>query len=268
MWGRLDEPPGVGLLNGSTTRGDPELAVDGFDLGSYRAWGYVEALRHLPGGELADEEAKHIELALCELPVKLPLPRLVPAKFALLALQKLGKMPASGYLSRMVRASTSTFLAPARSPRIRLTEASASNPMRVGQGLRPGNSRRTERPASNSVSASSSFPRLASTKPSAMGARVAWGTVDSLSLSTSPPASLSRDSASSRCPSSAATTDRRDRATTRNKGWSASGVRSRAPSSAFRAPAGSPERYSPALSAKRTNPARGEVGPGSSATAR
>src|SRR5215218_6087119 len=83
MWGRLDEPPGVGLLNGSTTRGDPELAVDGFDLGSYRAWGYVEALRHLPGGELADEEAKHIELAFRKLPVKLPLPWLVPAKFAL-----------------------------------------------------------------------------------------------------------------------------------------------------------------------------------------
>src|SRR5215216_3450601 len=91
MWGRLDEPPGVGLLNGSTTRGDPELAVDGFDLGSYRAWGYVEALRYLPGGELADEEAKHVELALCELPVKLPLPRVAGAKPTFLALEKLGE---------------------------------------------------------------------------------------------------------------------------------------------------------------------------------
>jgi hypothetical protein len=90
LWVGLDQSPGVSLLNGCTARGDPELAVDGFDLGSYRAWGYVEAVCHLPGGELADEEVKHIELAFCELPVKLPLPRLVPAKFALLALQKLG----------------------------------------------------------------------------------------------------------------------------------------------------------------------------------
>src|SRR5215212_6791656 len=89
MWGRLDEPPGVGLLNGSTTRGDPELAVDGFDLRSYRAWGDVEALRHLPGGELADEEAKHIELTLRELPVELPLPRLARAELPSFALQKL-----------------------------------------------------------------------------------------------------------------------------------------------------------------------------------
>ena len=47
--GTLDEPPGVSLLHGRTARGDPELAVDGFDLGSYGAWGDVEALRHLPG---------------------------------------------------------------------------------------------------------------------------------------------------------------------------------------------------------------------------
>ena len=90
LWVGLEKLPGVSFLYGCTTRGDPELAVDGFDLGSYRAWGYIEAVRHLPGRELADEEAKHIELAVCELPVKLPLPRLVPAKFALLALQKLG----------------------------------------------------------------------------------------------------------------------------------------------------------------------------------
>src|SRR5215212_11106504 len=90
LWGMLDEPPSVSFLHGLTTRGDSELAVDGFDLGPYGAWGDVEALCHLPGRELAAEQAEHIELALCELSVELPLPRLASAKFALLALQKLG----------------------------------------------------------------------------------------------------------------------------------------------------------------------------------
>src|SRR5215218_6713780 len=88
---RLDKSPGVSLLHGCTTRGDPQLAVDGFDLGSYGAWGHVEALRYLPGGELADEEAKHVELPLRELPVELALPRLAGAKPTFLALEKLGE---------------------------------------------------------------------------------------------------------------------------------------------------------------------------------
>jgi hypothetical protein len=48
FWGRLDEPPGVSLLHGILARGDPELAVDGFDLGSYGTRGDVEMLRYLP----------------------------------------------------------------------------------------------------------------------------------------------------------------------------------------------------------------------------
>ena len=140
----LDEPPGVGLLHGRTTRGDPELAVDGFDLGPYGARGDVEALRHLPGGELAAEQAKHIALALGQLPVELPLPRLARAKLPFLALEELGEDAGVGIASRMARASASTVLAPARSPRAARTGASASNPMRVGQGLKPGKLRRAE----------------------------------------------------------------------------------------------------------------------------
>jgi hypothetical protein len=42
----------VGFLHGLLARGDPELAVDGFDLGSYRAGGDVEALCHLARARL------------------------------------------------------------------------------------------------------------------------------------------------------------------------------------------------------------------------
>jgi hypothetical protein len=45
----LDEFPGASILYGRTARGDPKLAVDGFDLCSYGAGCDVEALRHLPG---------------------------------------------------------------------------------------------------------------------------------------------------------------------------------------------------------------------------
>src|SRR5215217_1663748 len=89
LWGSLDEPPSVSFLHGLTTRGDPELAVDGFDLGSHGARGDVEALCHLPGGELADEQAEHIELVCCELLVELSLPPLAGAKLPFLALEKL-----------------------------------------------------------------------------------------------------------------------------------------------------------------------------------
>src|SRR5215212_3289357 len=89
LWGMLDESPGVSFLHGFTAGGDPEPAVDGFDLGSYGAWGDVEALRNLPGGEISYEEAKHIELPLRELPVELPLPRLASAELPFLTLQKL-----------------------------------------------------------------------------------------------------------------------------------------------------------------------------------
>ena len=75
----------MSFLHGCTTRGDPELAVDGFDLGSYGAWGDVEALCHLPGGELSDEEVKYIELALCELPIERSVSPLDSAMFALLS---------------------------------------------------------------------------------------------------------------------------------------------------------------------------------------
>ena len=44
---RLDEPPGMGFLHGFAARGDAELAVDGLDLGPYRACGHVEALCYL-----------------------------------------------------------------------------------------------------------------------------------------------------------------------------------------------------------------------------
>jgi hypothetical protein len=62
--GRLEEPPGVGLLYSFLTGGDPELAVDGLDLISYRIGGDVETLRHLPGGEVAVEEPKNYQFAL------------------------------------------------------------------------------------------------------------------------------------------------------------------------------------------------------------
>ena len=78
------------LLHGLTTRGDAELAVDGFDLGSYGAWGDVEALCHLPGRELAAEQAKYVELALCELLAEMPIPLCDRAKFPVLALEQLG----------------------------------------------------------------------------------------------------------------------------------------------------------------------------------
>src|SRR5215211_1363020 len=89
VWGRLDESPGVSFLHGFTAGGDSELAVDGFDLGPNGAWGDVEALRHLPGGEFADEQPKDIEFALGQLPVELPLPRLARAKLPFLALEEL-----------------------------------------------------------------------------------------------------------------------------------------------------------------------------------
>ena len=91
LWGELDEAPGVRLLYGLRTRGDPEFAVDGFDLGSYRARGNVEVVRYLPSGELADKEAKHFELALRKLPVELPFPRLTRAKHPFLTLEELGE---------------------------------------------------------------------------------------------------------------------------------------------------------------------------------
>src|SRR5215211_4242608 len=91
LWWGLDEPPGAGLLHGFLARGNPELAVDGFDLGSYRAGGDVETLRYLPGRRVADEEPEHIELALCELLVERSVPPLSLTKPALLSLQKLGE---------------------------------------------------------------------------------------------------------------------------------------------------------------------------------
>src|SRR5919202_6501953 len=88
-WGRLDEPPGVGFFHGFAARGDPELAVDGFDLGPDGARGDVEALCHVPSGELATEQAKHIALALGQLAVELPIPRLACAKLPFLALEEI-----------------------------------------------------------------------------------------------------------------------------------------------------------------------------------
>src|SRR5829696_5368508 len=87
----LDEPFDAGLQHGILARGDPELAVDGLDVGSYGARGDVETLRYLRGRQLSDEEAKHSELALRELPVELPFPRLARAELPFLALQKLGE---------------------------------------------------------------------------------------------------------------------------------------------------------------------------------
>src|SRR5215212_11556005 len=84
LWGMLDEPPSVSFLHGLTTRGDPELAVDGFDLGSYRARGDVEVLRHLPGRQLAAKQAEHIELALRKLPIKRSVVLLARAKLQFL----------------------------------------------------------------------------------------------------------------------------------------------------------------------------------------
>src|SRR5215212_69755 len=91
LWGRLDASPGVSFLHGLTAGGDPELAVDGFDLGSYGVRGDVEALCHLPGGELAYEQAKHIVLALRKLRAWLGLPRLSRAKLPFMALEKFGE---------------------------------------------------------------------------------------------------------------------------------------------------------------------------------
>src|SRR5919112_4128323 len=85
----LDEPFDAGLLHGFLARGDPELAVDGLDVGPYGARGDVEVLGYLRGRQLSDEEAKHIELTLRELPVELPLPRLARAELPSFALQKL-----------------------------------------------------------------------------------------------------------------------------------------------------------------------------------
>src|SRR5919112_2522120 len=85
----LDEPFDAGLLHGFLARGDPELAVDGLDVGPYGARGDVETLRYLRGRQLSDEEAKHSEFALRELTVELPFPCLVRAKLPFLALDKL-----------------------------------------------------------------------------------------------------------------------------------------------------------------------------------
>jgi hypothetical protein len=95
-WVGLEKAPGAGLLHGFAARGGPKLAVDGLDLGPHRARGYVEALRHLLGRELPGEQAKHLELALCQLPVELPLPRLARAELPFLALEELGEHPGIG----------------------------------------------------------------------------------------------------------------------------------------------------------------------------
>src|SRR5829696_1180434 len=87
----LDEPFDAGLRHGILARGDPELAVDGLDVGPYGARGDVEVLGYLRGRQLSDEEAKHSEFALRELTVELPLPRLARAELSFLALQKLGE---------------------------------------------------------------------------------------------------------------------------------------------------------------------------------
>src|SRR5829696_4252852 len=85
----LDEPFDAGLRHGILARGDPELAVDGLDVGPYGARGDVETLRYLRGRQLSDEEAKHSEFALRELTVELPFPCLARAKLPFLALDKL-----------------------------------------------------------------------------------------------------------------------------------------------------------------------------------
>src|SRR3712207_3960289 len=87
----LDQPPGARLPHGLFARGDPKLAVDGFDLGSHRARGDVEAVTHLPGGERPVEQAKHGHLTLGHLPVERSVPLIGLAKPALLALQKGGE---------------------------------------------------------------------------------------------------------------------------------------------------------------------------------
>ena len=46
----LDEPSGKRLHHGFLARGYSELAVDGLDLGPYRARGDVEAVCYLSGG--------------------------------------------------------------------------------------------------------------------------------------------------------------------------------------------------------------------------
>src|SRR5829696_2794676 len=85
----LDEPFDAGLRHGILARGDPELAVDGLDVGPYGTRGDVETLRYLRGRQLSDEEAKHSEFALRELTVELPFPCLARAKLPFLALDKL-----------------------------------------------------------------------------------------------------------------------------------------------------------------------------------
>ena len=188
-------------------------------MGPYRAGSDVEELTELRDGALLVEEAQHIQLPFRKLPVGRSVPDLALKEFALLALEKIGKMPASGYTSKIARASASIALAPLRSLRAIRTGTSASNPTSEGQELIPGNFLSAERPLSRSVCASARFPRSASTRPSAMRAKLAWGIPCRLNLSKSAPASRASHSASFGRPSSSTTNDRKDSMAICNTGW-------------------------------------------------
>src|SRR5919112_1327535 len=90
---RLDELPGVGLLDGFLARGDAELPVDGFDVRLYGARGHVEELAELRDGQLGVQEAQHCELTLGKLPIHRSDGPARPAlsEFALLGLEKFGE---------------------------------------------------------------------------------------------------------------------------------------------------------------------------------
>ena len=151
-------------------------------------------------------------------------------------------MPASGLSSRMARASASTALAPARSPRAARTGASASNPTRVGQGLKPGNRRRAEKSALQLLLGLLQLPVSCERTSERDGRQSGLGDTLRPKPSTSARASRASDSASSRCPSSVATNDRKESSDHPHKGWPPS-VSRRPSSSALRACTTFPEKY-------------------------